>query len=164
MNNIGNKKSKLSLKAEKSWFLSRSIFLVILAIVVCIGRYILAKKIGSYIAVDIIIAICLILQLLNTLVYPKFEYKQWWYEITEDRIIYNEGIWFRNLTIIPIVRVQHINITEGPINRIYGLADLEINTAGGSFKIPNIEKAVVEELAENLRVRIEENVREELMS
>ena len=93
---------------------------------------------------------------------PFFEYKQWSYRINEEEIYFTEGIFFKRSVTIPIVRIQNINLSEGPINRKFNLADVNIGTAGGSYKIPNLDKEEVEKIREFLKIKINENIREEL--
>ena len=41
-----------------------------------------------------------------------------------------EGVFFKKSVTIPIVRIQNINLSEGPVNRKFNLADVKIGTAG----------------------------------
>lgn len=162
---------KLSSKAIKSWILGRTIGLVVLIAIYLGIIFILPKlEIGwiDYIMknhmtwVNSISFIIIGLTFISAYIEPFFEYKQWSYRITEEEIFFNEGIFFKNNVTIPIVRIQNINLSEGPINRRFNLADIEIGTAGGSYTIPNIDKEEVEKIREFLRKKINENVREEL--
>lgn len=78
------------------------------------------------------------------------------------RDILHWGVFFKRSVTIPIVRIQNINLSEGPVNRKFNLADVKIGTAGGSYKIPNLDKEEVEKIREFLRIKINENVREGL--
>ena len=87
---------------------------------------------------------------LNTILYPRIRYARWRYEVTEDEIDIEEGLFFISRTIIPIVRVQYSDTSQGPILRRFGLASVSIVTAGGEKSIPGL---VMEE-ADALRDRI----------
>jgi uncharacterized protein len=54
------------------------------------------------------------------------------FAVREKDILYQSGIFFRSTLIIPFNRVQHCEIVHGPIDRIFGLAELSLFTAGGS--------------------------------
>jgi uncharacterized protein len=54
------------------------------------------------------------------------------FAVREKDILYQSGIFFRSTLIIPFNRVQHCEIEHGPIDRIFGLAELSLFTAGGS--------------------------------
>jgi len=52
--------------------------------------------------------------------------------VREKDIIYRRGILATTITIVPFNRIQHIAVNEGMFSRLYGLASLEIYTAGGN--------------------------------
>jgi len=63
------------------------------------------------------------------------------YAIREHDIIYKSGLINRKEITIPFNRVQHIEIYEGAIFRLFGLARIEFFTAGGNLgdlKIPGL--------------------------
>ncbi|MGG7162468.1 PH domain-containing protein [Clostridium ihumii] len=152
--------NKLNANSKKSWFIARLITTIIFSGVLIGGKWFLRDYfdlgwITKYsFVINLIIAIILGLLLLNTLLYPIIEYKQWKYAITDDKIDFSEGIFSIKRTVIPIIRVQHIKINQGPINRMFKLADVEIVTAGGSHRIPNIEIQKAEEICEYLKSKI----------
>lgn len=155
--------SKLDVKAKKSWFISRFIALIIFSALSITIRFIAHNKLGDkgWIA-SIIIALIILLLILNTFVYPTIEYKQWQYTITEDKIELIHGIYFIKTTLIPIVRIQHIKTSQGPINRKLGLSNIEIHTAGGMHEIPNITKEKAEELSQYLKDKVHQKVSKNL--
>lgn len=162
---------KLSNKAIKSWIISRSIALIILLIIYIVAMVILPKFnfqgfnwfINKFrTPINIVSLIVILLTAVSAFIEPFFEYKQWSYRISEDEIFFTEGIYFRKSVTIPIVRIQNINLSEGPINSYFNLATVKIGTAGGSYDIPNIDKDEVEKIREFLSKKINENVREEL--
>lgn len=61
---------------------------------------------------------------------PLRRYHARGYTVTEDRLRVVRGLLFRSDTIVPFGRVQHIDVTRGPLERIYGLATLVLHTAG----------------------------------
>lgn len=157
---------KLHPNSKKSWFISRAIFLIILGGAIVALKLLLLKNelylinVWFGIAGDIFLGLILVLLILNTFVYPIFEYKQWKYIITKDKIEFSEGIFFVKKVTIPIVRVQHIQVSQGPINRKLGLSNIMISTAGGAHKIPNVETCKAEEISEFLKNKIREKVEE----
>lgn len=137
---------KLHKNSKKSWFIARIIWAVIISTIIFIIRKVLLEELnleelnsGFEFLINIISLVVIGGSLLNAIVYPIIEYKQWKYCIDEDKIEFSEGIFFVKTIFVPIVRIQHVEIKEGPINRILKLADVIINTAGGSHKIPNLE-------------------------
>ncbi|WP_125152009.1 PH domain-containing protein [Clostridium rectalis] len=158
--------SKLNSNSKKSWFVARAITTIIFFILSEGIKYFLMNKLNILVIVqynkiiNICIAIIILLLLLNTLIYPLIEYNQWRYSINKDKIEFREGIYTITTTTIPVVRVQHIKVKQGPINRIFKLANIQIFTAGGVHIIPNIEIEKAEEISCFLKDKIREKAEE----
>ncbi|MFD2178881.1 PH domain-containing protein [Veronia pacifica] len=68
------------------------------------------------------------------------------FSLREQDISFSSGIFVHRLVTQPMLRVQHVELTRGPIERKAGLASLQVFSAGGSshtFTIPGlpVEKA-----------------------
>lgn len=157
--------NRLNENAKKAWRVSSLITLIILGGILIWLRIGFAYKIDKWrfsFVIDIILAIIIIILVLDVVINPIIEYKQWKYIITEDRIEFVHGIYFLTTTIIPIVRIQHIDIKEGPINRIYKLSKIEIHTAGGVHEIEGLPKEKAQEICEYIKNRIQIKVKQRL--
>lgn len=62
----------------------------------------------------------------------RLSFKKRGYALREKDIIYKHGLIAETTTIIPIHRIQHVALDEGITSRSYGLATLQIFTAGGA--------------------------------
>lgn len=66
------------------------------------------------------------------------------YAVREHDIVYKSGLLSQKQTTIPFNRVQHVEIYEGVLLRLFGLCRIEFFTAGGSLgdlKIPGLPLA-----------------------
>jgi len=54
------------------------------------------------------------------------------YAIRQHDILHKHGVWWRTVTAIPYNRMQHCEISRGPVESAFGLATLRVFTAGGS--------------------------------
>ena len=61
-----------------------------------------------------------------------FGFKHKAYALREHDVLYKSGLVFRKIIALPYNRVQHSEINQGPIERNFNLAQLEVFTAGGS--------------------------------
>ena len=61
------------------------------------------------------------------------------YAIREKDILYNTGLFWRSSTAIPFNRVQHCEVSIGPIDRLFDLSELKVFTAGGANSDLTIE-------------------------
>lgn len=61
-------------------------------------------------------------------------FKSWHYKgyaLREKDVFYKTGILFRTNTIMAFHRVQHVEIHQGPLDRLFGISSLTLFTAGG---------------------------------
>ncbi|MEO0471368.1 MAG: PH domain-containing protein [Bacteroidota bacterium] len=58
--------------------------------------------------------------------------------LREKDLSYRSGLLFRSVQSVPFARVQHCEVSQGPIARIFGLASLKVYTAGGSGSDLNV--------------------------
>ncbi len=65
------------------------------------------------------------------------------YRLTRDEITWRRGVWFKNTGIVPYNRITNIDITQGPVSRALGIADLKIQTAGYSGPKTSAEIRIV---------------------
>jgi uncharacterized protein len=79
------------------------------------------------------------------------------YDLGTDRLRVARGLWFRSDTVVPFGRVQHIDVTQGPLERLFGLATLVVHTAGthnASVPLPGLAQADAAAMRESIRAHI----------
>lgn len=82
--------------------------------------------------------------------FPVLRWKRWRYEVFDQEIYIQYGILIVSRTLVPMIRVQHVDTKQGPILKKYQLASVTISTAATTHEIP----ALLEEDASELRDRI----------
>lgn len=80
-------------------------------------------------------------------------YRHKGYALREHDIAFRTGLFWRKTTILPFDRVQHAEVTQGPLQRRFGVSTLKFFTAGGSSVDLKIEGLLADE-AERLRVAV----------
>lgn len=63
------------------------------------------------------------------------------YALRQHDLSFRSGLFFHKMTTQPLLRVQHIELKQGPLERWAGLATLQVYSAGGSthtFQIPGL--------------------------
>lgn len=86
--------------------------------------------------------------------YGLKRYGNWGFEVREDHLYIEHGVLKKTYSMVPYVRVQHIDTDRGPLDRMLGLSVLRVYTAGSKgadIRIPGLEKASASELQEKLR-------------
>ena len=154
---------KLDPRAVKMWRVSRFILLVFLLAAYVAMAFFLVKTFGpglKPVLLPLLLGLLpLAAQLLNLLLYPPIEYRQWSYLITPDRIEIKKGIIFHSVRVIPISRIQHVMVSEGPLARHFKLASVTIHTAGGSMAIEGLAAETAQEICENLKTVVNRKAR-----
>lgn len=143
-------KNQISRKGLTVWRLYGSIETLVIALVVA-GFWALtyffdwpAWLYALYIGLVVVAAFTLIF------LFPKIRWQRWRYEVREQEIELQHGLFIVRRTLVPMVRVQHVDTAQGPILRKYNLAEISISTAATTHTIP----ALVTEEADELRARI----------
>lgn len=79
------------------------------------------------------------------------------YDMSGDRLRVVRGIMFHSDTVVPFGRIQHIDVDQGPLQRVYGLATLTVHTAGthnSSVQLPGLKHERATEMREEIRRHI----------
>ena len=78
--------------------------------------------------------------------------KAWGYTEREDDLIVRRGVMFRRVTVIPYGRMQFVDVTAGPFERLMGLATVQLHTAAAASdaRIPGLPAAEAERLRDQL--------------
>lgn len=88
------------------------------------------------------------------LVVTWLRYRIWRFAVREDHLYIERGVFTRIKTVVPFVRLQHVDSQRGPIERTAGLATVVVYTAGsrsGDVAIPGLTPERAETLQEELR-------------
>ncbi len=91
------------------------------------------------------------------LVIPARKYRRIGYALTDHTIRIVRGYLFHIDTVVPFVRVQHIDVARGPIERVFGVASLVVHTAGTHNSIvtlPGLAPATAAALRDTIRSHI----------
>ena len=84
-----------------------------------------------------------------TLIIAGFHRKK--YALRERDIMYRTGLLWRSSTVIPFNRIQHAEVNQGPMERMFNLSMLRVFTAGGSssdMAIPGIRPSEAHRIKE----------------
>lgn len=99
-----------------------------------------------------------ILGLVAIVTAPDRIYRRLRYRLTERLLQVVRGWLFHVDTVVPLVRVQHIDVTRGPLEKMFGVATLVVHTAGTHNSIVTLP-GLSPERAAQIRDIIREHVR-----
>jgi membrane protein YdbS with pleckstrin-like domain len=66
------------------------------------------------------------------LAYIPLYYNRLEYRIEGDAITGKKGVFWRKISTIPYYKITNIDITQGPLQRLFGLSNIHCQTAGAS--------------------------------
>jgi membrane protein YdbS with pleckstrin-like domain len=86
--------------------------------------------------------------------FPAARHRHLRYRVYPDGLRIQRGVFWRKTIWIPITRVQHTDVSQGPLQRKYDLATLTVHTAGtegASIPLSGLEHGIANRLSDHLR-------------
>jgi membrane protein YdbS with pleckstrin-like domain len=90
---------------------------------------------------------------------PPRRYRRWAYAVDGEALQLRHGLWVRIHTLVPLDRVQHIDVSQGPLERAFGICSLVLHTAGtlhSQIVLPGLARHTAEAIRDGIRARIRE--------
>lgn len=78
------------------------------------------------------------------------------YQVREHDLSHRAGVFIKTVETVPFVRVQHARVTQGPIQRLFGISSVDVNSAGPDLSLNGLG----EDDAERLRAIVVERAGE----
>lgn len=101
--------------------------------------------IGDGLSFPVALTIWLVLTLLLALpplFWPPVAYRHSSYRRDREGLHLRRGVLWRSQIAVPSSRIQHTDVSQGPFERMYGLATLTVHTAGNHYaavSLPGLE-------------------------
>lgn len=112
--------------------------------------------IPSVVYLPLFLGLLLVYALLLLFAYkwPAVRHERLRYLVDEGGLRIRRGVFWRKVIWIPISRVQHTDVSQGPLQRKFELATLTVHTAGtsgASISLEGLEHTVARRLCDQLR-------------
>lgn len=134
---------QLDRRVVRLWQLSHLISFAFLLVALLIGVFVAAiedAEFGLWAAVSWFVILVLLVWL--SIWRPPRLYRSWGYRIDEKVLETRSGLIIRVLRLLPLSRLQHVDLHRGPLERWFGLASLVLHTAGtheATITIPGLD-------------------------
>jgi uncharacterized protein len=104
---------------------------------------------GAFVAVYAVLSIA---------VRPRLRYRVHRWEVTGEVVYTLTGWLTRTWTLVPISRVQTVDVTRGVLQQVFGLATVAVLTASsqGTVRIPHLDLGVARHVADHISRRAEQ--------
>lgn len=92
---------------------------------------------------------------------PGVRYRAWGYRLTGQELLLQHGVVNRVRTVVPLRRVQHLDVTQDVVEREFGLAKLIVHTAGtrsSEVVLPGLPIATADGLRDRIKGYITDDV------
>ena len=116
--------------------IGRVIFLVVVVVIAGVAlalgpdeleAWMVVAVVGGFVALTLISVVLKILEVRNI-----------GYQVREHDLSYRNGVIVKRVQTVPFVRVQHARMRQGPVQRLFSLATLNINSAGPDIAITGL--------------------------
>lgn len=84
--------------------------------------------------------------------FERGRYRAWGYLEREDDLVVRRGLLFRRVTVVPFGRMQFVDVTAGPVDRLFDLATVQLHTAAAATdaRIPGLRSVEAARLRDRL--------------
>ncbi|GHE11489.1 membrane protein [Klenkia taihuensis] len=88
---------------------------------------------------------------------PRLRYRVHRWEVTAEAVYTRTGWLSRTWTLVPVSRIQTVDVTRGAVQQLFGLASVAVLTASsqGTVRIPHLDADVAARVADDLAHRAE---------
>jgi uncharacterized protein len=127
--------NKLPRAAKTIWRIYEWIQIAVIVIVLAVFWILSIKFDWPIIMISIMTVIAVLYCIASYIFIPTIRWKVFSYEVREQEIEIQSGVFIVKRTIIPIIRVQHVEVAHGPIIKQKDLANIDITTAATTHTI-----------------------------
>ena len=104
-------------------------------------------------AVAAVIAVAVVIVgSLAALWFVRNRFRSWVYQERDEDLIVERGVLIRRLSVVPYGRMQFVDVSAGPIDRVFRLATVKLHTAAAASdaRIPGLERDEAARLRDRL--------------
>lgn len=150
--------TRLEKTAEKCMRINSAFWL---ALIMAAATLIVLLALDAGLLGNVILAACWILAASYIIFAPKVRYERYRYCIDDESIRVREGLFWISESIVPVERLHKIEVSQGPVARMFGLSTVCVTTAGGDVNIKFLKKDRADQIAETLKNKINSMVASE---
>jgi len=147
--------------AKSVWMIKYALFTAV--VVLAIGAYEITQLFSTadrMLPVGTYTGTVLTVGALITIGIPLLRYKYWRFTLMDEELFLERGIFNRVRTVVPLRRIQHLDVSQDVLEREFDLGKLIVHTAGtrsADVVVPGLAYAEAEQFRDDLRNYITED-------
>lgn len=142
--------NQLSKDALTVWRIYSSLTMVLM-LLLSIGLIVISLLFSIPLWIGIMIFVMtIVLSIFFIVYYTKLQWERWKYEVHESEIDLQHGVLVVRRTLIPMVRIQHVDTQQGPLLRKFNLATVIVSTAATIHEIPGLNVVEADKLRDQI--------------
>src|SRR5580704_13682045 len=128
----------------------RCLEVAVITVALTVASVVAGVAIGSLVGVLVGAGVLVAGGLLLYSVYRRF--RAWAYQEREDDLVVSRGVMFRRQSVVPYGRMQFVDVTAGPVERVFKLATVKLHTAAAASdaRLPGLEREEAARLRDRL--------------
>lgn len=87
-------------------------------------------------ALEAFAVLSIVLHAAGSFLLIRLDYELRWYVISDTSLLIREGVWTQKELTLSFQNVQNIRVTQGPVERLFGVSTIQVDTAGGGVAMP----------------------------
>lgn len=139
------------------WTVSEIIGWLFFLVPAVVASFVVPESVPGWLdtLIDLLPWAVLVLAVASTLILPRFRYAVHRWEVTEEGIFTLTGWLSLTWVLVPISRIQTVDVNRGPLQRMFGLASVAVRTASaqGTVTIDQLDHRTAVTVADDLSHR-----------
>lgn len=138
--------------ARTRWRVQGALLGAFLGIVVAVAPTIILAVLLESPAAALVPVLLIGIGIAGGVVWANRRYQRFGYLLTDEAVRVRDGVVFHSDAIAPLYRVQHVDITRGPLQLSFGLATLTIHTAApaADVRLPDLHADDAERVRDDI--------------
>ncbi len=112
------------------WRIKTGLFWTVVFIGTVFGEIVSMLNAGAFLPFGLPMGVVLLVGISWTIILPALRYRFWRFDLRQDELYLERGIFNRVRTIVPLRRIQHLDVSQDVLEREFDLGKLILHTAG----------------------------------
>ncbi len=116
--------------------------------------YVFITRTPFMLPAGVLSGVSILFGVLITFLVPRLQYKYWRFDLRAEELYLERGVLNRVKTIVPLRRIQHLDVSQNVLEREFNLSKLIVHTAGSRSSdvvLPGLRFDEAEQLRDDVK-------------